>query len=78
MTKVRVTVPADLWPSMVIGASGENYPVEVDSNGERFVTMSRDDARALLVSPFSPPAWLAANPEVAESLRRGLELARSS
>jgi hypothetical protein len=59
---VIVRVPDALWPSLVIGVSGENCMVETDDNGERVVMMSRDDARILIGSPMPGNLpWRAAN-----------------
>jgi hypothetical protein len=48
---VRVVVPAEQWPSTVIGASGASYVVHV-SGKDRFLMMLPEDAKALVCSPI--------------------------
>jgi hypothetical protein len=53
---VRVAVPADQWPSTIVGISGANYLVN-GSGEDRFLMMSSDDAKALIYSPTSLSSW---------------------
>jgi hypothetical protein len=59
---VIVQVPHAEWPSMVIGASGENCMVETDDNGARVIQMTPTDAHILIGSPMPGNLpWRAAN-----------------
>jgi len=58
---VRVAVPANQWPSTIIGISGANYLV-YGSADDRFLMMSSDDARVFIHSPISP-SWREMNPK---------------
>jgi hypothetical protein len=58
---VRVVVPADQWPSTIIGISGANYLV-YGLGEDRFLMMSSDDARAFIYSPTLPSSWREFNP----------------
>jgi hypothetical protein len=60
---VRVAVPADQWPSTIIGISGANYLV-YGSAEDRFLRMSSDDAKAFIYSPTSPSSWREMNPNL--------------
>jgi hypothetical protein len=53
---VRVVVPADQWPSTIIGISGANYLV-YGLGENRFLMMSSDDAKAFIYSPTLPSSW---------------------
>jgi hypothetical protein len=60
---VRVVVPADEWPSTIIGISGANYVV-YGSCEDRFLMMSSDDAKAFIYSPTSPSSWREMNADL--------------
>jgi hypothetical protein len=70
MTKVKVSVPTDLFPSIVNGASGEPYVVKTADNGERFIMASEEDARLMINGGFADQRWKAANQTLSVVLGR--------
>jgi hypothetical protein len=60
---IIVKLPADQWPSIVVGVSGQSCKVEIADDGSRVVQMTPDDARALIGTPLSANLkWREANP----------------
>ena len=62
---VKVNIPDELFPSLIVGVSGAEYPVK-----GRTVLMSRDDAHALIGSamPGNLLPWRAANEQLLQQL----------
>jgi hypothetical protein len=62
---VRINLPPNVTASHIIGPSGTEYMVRVDSDGVRWISMTQKDCEAML--PNADPScasWRSANPSM--------------